>query len=182
VEDDPLDNLVARFAKRLLAKLKLARANGRSGWERDDWEAQCQEGLLRHLEKGDPRDVAAYCAFMDHHGWVTKAPNLASEKEGGRSVQADSSASATECDHRSTEKAALPRYVTAAAREAAIEAIADLETNTRFDSDSYTLAQHMMRFAANSSGQVIANQENLSRCEPEPSSSPTSLIAKGEGE
>ncbi len=73
-EADDLEGLVARFSKRLLAKLKLARANGRSGWGRDDWEEQCQQGLLRHLAKGDPRDVAAYCAFMDHHGWITKAP------------------------------------------------------------------------------------------------------------
>lgn len=72
-EPDDLERLVERFSKRLLAKLKLARANGRSGWEKDDWEADCQRGLLRHIEKGDPRDVAAYCAFMDHHGWITKS-------------------------------------------------------------------------------------------------------------
>lgn len=71
---DPLEDLVARFSKALLAKLKLAQANGRSGWEHDDWERQCQEGLLRHVAKGDPRDVAAYCAFMWHHGWITAAP------------------------------------------------------------------------------------------------------------
>jgi hypothetical protein len=71
-EPDPLADLVARFSRRLLAKLRLAQANGKSGWERDDWETACQQGLLRHLEKGDPRDVAAYCAFMDHHGWITK--------------------------------------------------------------------------------------------------------------
>lgn len=69
--DQALVILVDRFAKRLLAKLQLAHANGRRGWEKDDWESECQLGLLRHLEKGDPRDVAAYCAFMDHHGWIT---------------------------------------------------------------------------------------------------------------
>jgi hypothetical protein len=68
---DPLTDLVERFSKALLAKLRLAEANGRSGWDRDDWEKQCQEGLLRHVDKGDPRDVAAYCAFMWHHGWIT---------------------------------------------------------------------------------------------------------------
>jgi hypothetical protein len=72
--DQALVRLVDRFAKRLLAKLRLAHANGRRGWEKDDWEKDCQQGLLRHLEKGDPRDVAAYCAFMDHHGWITVAP------------------------------------------------------------------------------------------------------------
>jgi hypothetical protein len=73
-DTDPLADLVARFSRALLAKLRLAQANGRSGWERDDWEAACQKGLLRHIEKGDPRDVAAYCAFMWHHGWITSAP------------------------------------------------------------------------------------------------------------
>lgn len=26
----------------------------------------------QHIAKGDPRDVAAYCAFMWWHGWSTK--------------------------------------------------------------------------------------------------------------
>jgi hypothetical protein len=71
-ERDDLDDLVRRFSEALLAKLKASRANGRSGWGRDDWEKECQDGLLRHLAKGDPRDVAAYCAFMWHHGWSTQ--------------------------------------------------------------------------------------------------------------
>ena len=77
VEADPLAGLVARFSNALLKKLRLAQANGRSGWDHDDWEADCQRGLLRHVEKGDPRDVAAYCAFMWHHGWATKSPSPA---------------------------------------------------------------------------------------------------------
>lgn len=78
---DDLEDLVARFAKALLAKLKLARANDRSGWERNDWEERCQQGLLGHIEKGDPRDVAAYCAFLWHHGWSTKAAPKSAEQE-----------------------------------------------------------------------------------------------------
>lgn len=73
---DPLGDLVQRFADALLAKLRLAQANGRSGWDQDDWEEACRKGLMRHIEKGDPRDVAAYCAFMWHHGWSTTAPPL----------------------------------------------------------------------------------------------------------
>ena len=69
---DPLEDLVQRFSAALLAKLKLARENRRNGWEQPDWEDACQRGLLRHIEKGDPRDVAAYCAFMWHHGWITR--------------------------------------------------------------------------------------------------------------
>lgn len=41
----------------------------------------------------------------------------------------------------------LPPYVSNAAREAARDALDDLETNTHVDSDVYTLAQHMMAFA-----------------------------------
>jgi hypothetical protein len=74
VATDPLEELVAGFSKALLAKLKLSRANGRSGWDEPDWENECRAGLLRHIEKGDPRDVAAYCAFMWHHDWSTWAP------------------------------------------------------------------------------------------------------------
>lgn len=84
---DPLEKLVGGFAAALLAKLKLSRANGRGGWDAPDWEDECRAGLLRHIEKGDPRDVAAYCAFMWHHGWITwssaalaRPPELENEK------------------------------------------------------------------------------------------------------
>ena len=80
-EPDALADLVSRFSKALLAKLRLAQANGRSGWERDDWEVACQQGLLRHVDKGDPRDVAAYCAFMWHHGWITATPPVRGDRE-----------------------------------------------------------------------------------------------------
>ena len=42
------------------------------GWADDDWEEECREGLLKHMEKGDPKDVAIYAAFMWHHQWPTK--------------------------------------------------------------------------------------------------------------
>lgn len=65
--------LVDRFASAL--KLKLLRAQHKYGyqdnWSRSDWEAECRDELMRHVEKGDPLDVAAYCAFMFHHGWNT---------------------------------------------------------------------------------------------------------------
>lgn len=43
----------------------------------DDWlfsltETGCRIDLLGHLAKGDPRDVAMYCAFMWARGWETK--------------------------------------------------------------------------------------------------------------
>ena len=41
------------------------------GWTRPDWETECRAHLHEHIGKGDPRDVAAYCLFMWHHGWTT---------------------------------------------------------------------------------------------------------------
>lgn len=63
--------LVARFAEALAAKLhKAEQKYGYSdGWMRDDWRGECADKLVEHVQKGDPRDVAAYCAFMWHHGW-----------------------------------------------------------------------------------------------------------------
>ncbi|HFE2689503.1 TPA: DUF551 domain-containing protein [Klebsiella quasipneumoniae subsp. similipneumoniae] len=40
---------------------------------KDDWYDDCLQSLFEHIEKGDPRDVAAYCAFMWYHGWKTEA-------------------------------------------------------------------------------------------------------------
>ncbi len=44
------------------------------GWMRNDWEDDCRAGLMHHIEKGDPRDVMAYAAFMHYHGWKTSKP------------------------------------------------------------------------------------------------------------
>ncbi|HBQ1349533.1 TPA: ead/Ea22-like family protein [Klebsiella pneumoniae] len=41
-------------------------------WKNDGWPSQCQAHFHQHIVKGDPRDVAAYCAFMWWHGWSTK--------------------------------------------------------------------------------------------------------------
>lgn len=44
------------------------------GWMRHDWEDDCRAGLMHHIQKGDPRDVMAYAAFMHYHGWKTSQP------------------------------------------------------------------------------------------------------------
>jgi hypothetical protein len=66
-------DLVDRFAAEL--KLKLAKAEAKYGyaadWLKTDWQDELNESLAEHLQKGDPRDVAAYCAFAWHHGWST---------------------------------------------------------------------------------------------------------------
>lgn len=65
--------LVHRFSRVLAEKLAAAEAKyGYSdGWAKGDWENECRAKLMEHIMKGDPRDVAAYCAFMWHHGWRT---------------------------------------------------------------------------------------------------------------
>lgn len=65
--------LVADFAAALADKLHAAekRYGYSDGWMATDWKAECQADLLKHVAKGDPRDVAAYCAFMWKHGWPT---------------------------------------------------------------------------------------------------------------
>lgn len=40
-------------------------------WKQDNWSTQCLAHFHQHIAKGDPRDVAAYCAFMWYHGWKT---------------------------------------------------------------------------------------------------------------
>lgn len=76
--------LVDRFAAEL--KSKLAKAEAKYGyaadWLKPDWQDELTESLAEHIQKGDPRDVAAYCAFAWHHGWSTSdaaehfAPNF----------------------------------------------------------------------------------------------------------
>lgn len=67
------DALVDRFAVALKEKLYAAEAKygWKNGWLKSDWRVECQHGLLRHVGKGDPLDVAAYAAFCWHHGWPT---------------------------------------------------------------------------------------------------------------
>ncbi|MFO4446090.1 hypothetical protein AAHC63_00190 [Klebsiella quasipneumoniae subsp. quasipneumoniae] len=76
-------NLVLRFASALADKLyKAEQKYGRSiDWMKDDWYDDCLQSLLEHIEKGDPRDVAAYCAFMWHHGWKTKVAQPEQEEK-----------------------------------------------------------------------------------------------------
>lgn len=69
-------NLVVRFSRALAAKLAAAEVKyGYSdGWQSPGWMDECREKLTEHVAKGDPRDVAAYCAFLWHHGESTASP------------------------------------------------------------------------------------------------------------
>lgn len=66
-------NLVVRFARALASKLSAAEKKyGYSdGWRDPNWMDECRQKLAEHIAKGDPRDVAAYCAFLWHHGEST---------------------------------------------------------------------------------------------------------------
>lgn len=68
--------LVDRFAKAMKEKLLKAQQKYNYGahWATTDWEDECRDNLKQHIGKGDPLDVANYCAFMWHHGWPTVEP------------------------------------------------------------------------------------------------------------
>ena len=60
-----LDGLVDAFAAAMRAKLRKKEAEGLEGWDDPTWalSADLKQKLLRHIEKGDPVDVANFCAF-----------------------------------------------------------------------------------------------------------------------
>ncbi len=72
-------DLVARFATALAGKLRKAeqKYGYDNGWKDEDWRDECAAKLIDHVAKGDPRDVAAYCAFMWHHNWRTSLRAIA---------------------------------------------------------------------------------------------------------
>lgn len=68
------DYLIDRFATAL--KAKLHRTREKYGYQDEPWAKPSlvdamREDLYRHLEKGDPLDVAAYAAFLWFHGAST---------------------------------------------------------------------------------------------------------------
>lgn len=67
--------LVNDFATALAEKLHKAelKYGYSNAWTNNGWMTECLADFHRHIAKGDPRDVAAYCAFMWHHGWKTEA-------------------------------------------------------------------------------------------------------------
>lgn len=66
--------LVTDFCTALAEKLYKAQLKYGydTDWKQDGWPTQCQAHFHQHIAKGDPRDVAAYCAFMWYHGWKTE--------------------------------------------------------------------------------------------------------------
>ncbi|WP_085396525.1 hypothetical protein [Raoultella sp. YJ] len=72
--------LVTDFCTALAEKLYKAQLKYGydADWKQAGWASQCQAHFHQHIAKGDPRDVAAYCAFMWWHGWSTKPTELES--------------------------------------------------------------------------------------------------------
>jgi hypothetical protein len=70
---DDTKRLVFGFASALACKLASAeRKYGYSnGWTDKGWMDECRQKLIEHLAKGDPRDVANYCAFLWWHNEKT---------------------------------------------------------------------------------------------------------------
>ncbi len=73
------DAAVDRFAAEMKAKLAVARAKGRGGWEQCA-PAELSAMLREHVDKGDPRDVANFCAFLWNLGASITAPAPADER------------------------------------------------------------------------------------------------------
>jgi hypothetical protein len=82
------DEAVDRFATAMKAKLAKAREKGRNGWQSPEWTApEISLDLLRHVEKGDPIDVANYCMFLFERGeriFFEKVIDVAFEEGRGK--------------------------------------------------------------------------------------------------
>lgn len=82
------EDLIRRFSDALREKLSAAEKKyGYSdGWASPDWMDECRKHLMQHIAKGDPRDVAAYCAFLWHHGESTTPQPLAAASVSERAL------------------------------------------------------------------------------------------------
>jgi len=69
-------NLVVRFARAMAKKLLAAEVKYgyTDGWRTEDWMDECRAQLRKHIDKGDPVDVANYCAFLWYHKESTASP------------------------------------------------------------------------------------------------------------
>lgn len=77
--------LVLRFAEAMAEKLyksqiKYGYIKGKT-WAAEYWKNDCIKQFQEHSKKGDPLDVANYCAFMWHHGWNTAPPQPQTVRE-----------------------------------------------------------------------------------------------------
>ncbi len=96
------ERLVRDFADALRAKLAAAEAKygWRDDWKFDDWEADCRAQMRKHIGKGDPLDVAIYCAFLWSRGWSTApaAPDLPNDDLLAATVSCSGTEITIQCD------------------------------------------------------------------------------------
>lgn len=71
--DQNTKELVMTFTLALAAKLLVAKDKYgyTDGWRQGYSQEDCLKHFQEHIEKGDPRDVAAFAMFMWYHGWST---------------------------------------------------------------------------------------------------------------
>jgi hypothetical protein len=65
-------NLVWRFSSAMAEKLRKSelKYGYDNKWKDFSWADECRSQLQQHIDKGDPLDVANYCAFL----WYLKEP------------------------------------------------------------------------------------------------------------
>jgi len=65
--------LLLVFASAMAVKMHKAeqKCGYSNSWMQHDWQGKCLVDFNHHITKGDPLDVANYCAFMHYHGWPT---------------------------------------------------------------------------------------------------------------
>ena len=75
----PDDAAVDALATAMKAKLAKQRAKGYGGWDTDCTQQRLSDMLRTHVEKGDPVDVANFCAFLLARGEAIAAAQQASD-------------------------------------------------------------------------------------------------------
>lgn len=104
--------LVINFASKMGYKLRNAQVKYgfTNGWRHPNWDTakgndqfedptQCIIAFSHHIDKGDPVDVANYCAFMDWHGWSTKYHSQANTLDAVKNVFKQASEPGYVTDH-----------------------------------------------------------------------------------
>lgn len=83
----PDDAAVDALSAAMKAKLAKQRAKGYGGWDTDCTQQRLSDMLRNHVDKGDPVDVANFCAFLLARGEGISAP-VATQGELGVEIAA----------------------------------------------------------------------------------------------
>lgn len=73
IDDKNTGKLLKLFTSAMRVTLCRAELKHRctNWWLDPEWEKECLANFKEHLDKGDPVEVACYCAFLWYHGWKT---------------------------------------------------------------------------------------------------------------